>query len=249
MKGDVRSGRVSSIEALVRWQHPTRGLLYPDTFIPAAEQSKLIDELTYWVLRTAAAALPVLDPSGQMSVAINISARNLVRAEFADHVLDILSAAGVDPRRIMLELTETALLADPERAARTLVRLHEAGVRISIDDFGAGQTSLSYLVGLPISELKIDKAFVLAMLSDQGNAAIVRSVIELGHSLNFSVTAEGVETTEALEKLTRYGCDTVQGYLLARPVPAANLAESVRAATRILGVNHRGLAGTGSLPL
>lgn len=248
-KGDVLTGRVSSIEALVRWQHPTRGLLYPDTFIPAAEQSKLIDELTDWVLRTAAASLATLDPSAHMSVAINISARNLIRAEFADHVLEILSAARVDPRRIILELTETALLADPERAARTLVRLHEAGMRISIDDFGAGQTSLSYLVRLPISELKIDKAFVLAMLSDQRNAAIVRSVIDLGHSLNFSVTAEGVETIEALETLTRYGCDTVQGYLLARPVPASSLAESVRAATGILGVAHRRLAGTGPLPV
>ena len=236
-QGDVRSGRVSSVEALVRWQHPTRGLLYPDTFLPAAEQTQLIDQLTYWVLRTAAAALPALDPSGEMSVAINISARNLVHPEFADDVLNILRRAGVDPGRVILELTETALLADPERAARTLIRLHEAGLRLSIDDFGAGQTSLSYLVGLPISELKIDKGFVLSMLSDQRNASIVRSVIDLGHSLNFSVTAEGVETVEALEALTRYGCDTVQGYLLARPVPASSLPESLRSATKALATN------------
>jgi diguanylate cyclase len=236
-KGDVRSGRVSSVEALVRWQHPTRGLLYPDTFVPAAEQTELIDRLTSWVLRTAAAALPTLDPSGEMALAVNISARNLVRSEFADEVLNILSTTGTDPGRVILELTETALLADPERATRTLVRLHRAGLRISIDDFGAGQTSLSYLVGLPISELKIDKTFVLSMLEDQRNAAIVRSMIDLGHSLNFSVTAEGVETVEALETLTRYGCDTVQGYLLARPVPLSDLAESMRSATKTLAGN------------
>jgi diguanylate cyclase len=236
-KGDVRSGRVSSVEALVRWQHPTRGLLYPDTFVPAAEQTELIDRLSYWVLRTAAASLPTLDPSGEMAVAVNISARNLVRSEFADEVLNILSTAGVDPGRFILELTETALLADPERATRTLIRLHCAGLRISIDDFGAGQTSLSYLVGLPISELKIDKTFVLLMLEDQRNAAIVRSMIDLGHSLNFSVTAEGVETVEALETLTRYGCDTVQGYLLARPVPLSDLGESMRSAAKALAGN------------
>jgi diguanylate cyclase (GGDEF)-like protein len=238
-KGDVRSGCISSVEALVRWEHPTRGLLYPDAFVPAAEQTELIDQLTRWVLRTALAALPGLDPTGRLSVAINISARNLIHTEFADEVLGLINAAGISPDRVILELTETALLADPERATRTLVRLHEAGLRVSIDDFGAGQTSLSYLVGLPINELKIDKAFVLSMLADAGHAAIVRSVIDLGHSLGFTVTAEGVETIEALEWLTRQGCDVVQGYLLARPVPPSNLPESLGAATTVLISNNQ----------
>jgi len=217
-KTDVASGRVTSLEALVRWQHPVHGLLHPDTFIPAAEQTELIDDLTLWVLRTAICALPTLDPSGTVSVGANVSARCLTRPAFASDVLAIVTETGVDPARVMLEITETALMADPLRAAHTLVRLHETGVGISIDDFGAGQTSLGYLATLPISELKIDKAFVLAMLTDERNAAIVRSVIDLGHSLGLHVTAEGVETEEILLRLRAFGCDTAQGYLFSRPI-------------------------------
>jgi len=216
-KADLRERKVTAVEALVRWNHPTRGLLYPDAFLPAAEQTELVDPLTRWVLRTATAALPSVDPTGQLAIAVNISARNLIRADFADDVLNVLRETGTDPRRVILEITETALVLDPARAARTLGRLHDVGVRISIDDFGAGQTSLGYLGMLPITELKIDKAFVLSMLNDERNAAIVRSVIELGHNLGVTVTAEGVETAEALDYLAACDCDTVQGFLLARP--------------------------------
>jgi diguanylate cyclase (GGDEF)-like protein len=236
-KGDLRAGCVTAVEALVRWNHPTRGLLQPDSFVPAVEQTDLIDDLTRWVLRTAATALPSLDATGTLAVAINISARSLIRADFASEVLAVLAETGVAPGRVILELTETALLADPASAARTLARLHDAGLRVSIDDFGAGQTSLSYLVALPISELKIDKAFVLSMLTDPRNAAIVRSVIDLGHSLGFAVTAEGVETSEALQQLTRYGCDTVQGFFLARPMSSADLTRRMHEVTDVLTAN------------
>jgi diguanylate cyclase len=220
-KADVRSGRFTAVEALVRWQHPTRGLLYPGAFLPAAEQTELVEPLTEWVLRTALATLPTLDPSGQLAVAVNISARSLTRSNFSDEVLAAIAASSVSPHRVILEVTETALMSDPLRAAATLGTLHEAGIRISIDDFGAGQTSLGYLAHLPVSELKIDKAFVLAMTSDLRNAAIVRSVIELGHSLGFTVTAEGVETPEVLAGLVEADCDLMQGFLLSRPVEAS----------------------------
>ena len=144
-KGDVHGAKVIAVEALVRWQHPTRGLLYPDAFLPAAEQTELIEDLTRWVLRSASLALPQLDPTGQLAVAVNISARSLGRADFAADVLSALAEAGTDPARVILEITETALMADPARASRTLVELARAGLRISIDDFGAG----SHQPGLP----------------------------------------------------------------------------------------------------
>jgi diguanylate cyclase (GGDEF)-like protein len=224
-KIDIMSGRVTSVEALVRWQHPTRGLLYPDTFIPAAEQTELIEPLTWWVLRAATMGVRTLDPGGTLGVAVNISARSLTRLDYADEVLGVLTDTGTDPQRVIIEVTETVLMVDPPRAARTLIRLHEAGIRISIDDFGAGQTSLSYLATLPISELKIDKSFVMSMLTDERNAAIVRSVVDLGHSLGFSVTAEGVETTTALEHLRDIRCDTAQGYVLSGPGSLADVRQ------------------------
>ncbi len=243
-KGDLHGGRVIAVEALVRWQHPTRGLLYPDAFLPAAEQTELIDDLTRWVLRRASSALPQLDPTGQLAVAVNISARSLSRTDFAADVFAVLGETATDPARVILEITETALMADPARAARTLVELSRAGLRISIDDFGAGHTSLGYLATLPITELKIDKAFVQSMVHDDRNTAIVRSVIELGHSLGFTVTAEGVETTDALRQLTALRCDTVQGYLLAKPASATDLPDRLLAAATILGANSRQLRAT-----
>jgi diguanylate cyclase len=239
-KGDLRAGGITELEALVRWQHPRHGLLYPDAFVPLAEQTELIDDLTRWVVRTATQALPELDPTGRLSVAVNVSARSIVGAEFADDLLAALAGTGTDPGRVVVEITETALMVDPAAAARTLARLHASGVRISIDDFGAGQTSLGYLATLPISELKIDKTFVMPMLAEPRKAAIVRSVIELGHSLGFTVTAEGVETRAILRRLRREGCDIVQGYLLARPVPKERLAEAMAGALQVLDALETG---------
>ncbi|MCU1601295.1 MAG: diguanylate cyclase/phosphodiesterase [Frankiales bacterium] len=216
-KTDLSLGRVTAVEALVRWQHPVLGLLYPDAFLLAAEQTELVEPLTRWVLDNALRALSRLDSTGELSVAVNFSARSLSRADFADEVLEALIRTRTSPRRLLVEITETALVADPTRAAESLTRLAHAGVRISIDDFGAGQTSLGYLAALPVHELKIDRAFVMAMDSDPRNAAIVRSVIDLGHNLGFSVTAEGVETASVLADLQAAECDSVQGYYLARP--------------------------------
>ena len=236
-KGDLRAATVTGFEALVRWQHPTRGLLQPDSFLPLAEQTELIDSLTAWVLRSAASTLHELDPTGTLSVAVNISARSLSRPTFADEVLAVLTDTGTDPARIVAEITETALVSDPPAATRTLRRLHEAGIRIAIDDFGAGQTSLSYLATLPISELKIDKAFVMPMASDPRNAAIVRAILDLAHNLGFTVTAEGVESAAVLDELTRLDCDTVQGFLLARPVAPERLPAAVGQACAALATN------------
>jgi diguanylate cyclase (GGDEF)-like protein len=224
-KTELRSGRVTAIEALVRWNHPTRGLLYPDTFLPAAEQTELVEPLTAWVLQRALAELPSFDPAGLLAVAVNVSARSLARDDFSDDVLAVIARSSIHPSRVIIEVTETALVTDARRAELNVTRLHEAGVRVSIDDFGAGQTSLAYLASLPVAELKIDKGFVMAMSADTRNAAIVRSIIELGHSLGLTVTAEGVETQTILADLTAADCDLVQGYFLARPLTAEKLRE------------------------
>jgi diguanylate cyclase len=226
-KVDLGTDEITSIEALVRWNHPTRGLLYPDAFLPAVEQTELIEPLTWWVLRNATLALNELDPSGRLTVAVNISARSLIRRDFADDLLAVLAGTGTSPRRVVLEVTETLLLTDPPRAAATLRRLHHAGFKISIDDFGAGQTSLSYLAMLPISELKIDKSFVFPMLDNDRNAAIVRSVVELGHSLGLSVTAEGVESAAVMDQLRSYSCDTIQGFFISPPIPIEALRDHI----------------------
>jgi diguanylate cyclase (GGDEF)-like protein len=223
-KASVANGDVVAVEALVRWRHPERGLLFPDAFLPIAEQTGIIDSLTRWVLRSALSQLTAWGSSApDLAVAVNISARNLSREDFADGVLAMINASEVSPRRLLFEITETALVDDPERAGRSLRKLAAAGVRISLDDFGQGQTSLGYLSTLPLHEVKIDKSFVLDMLDDRSHAAIVRSVIDLAHNLGFEVVAEGVETEPILNELELLGCDIAQGYLLARPMPADQL--------------------------
>jgi diguanylate cyclase (GGDEF)-like protein len=233
-KGSLVDGTVTELEALVRWQHPQRGLLSPDAFIPMAERTELIDHLTRWVLRTAADDLATIDPSGRLAVAVNVSARSLTRSDLADDVLSIVGASNIRPDQLAIEITETALMSDPVAAAQTLCRLHAEGVRVSIDDFGVGQTSLSYLVTLPVHEVKIDKIFVMPMLADPRKEAIVRSVIELGHSLGCSVTAEGVEQHAVVTRLRDLGCDTAQGYHLSRPVPVAQVHAAVTASMAAL---------------
>lgn len=221
-KFDVRGGAVRSLEALVRWQHPTRGLLYPDDFVPVAEESWLITPLTQWVLSAALRQLAHWrQTSPDLQVAVNVSGRNLAEPEFAHMVLAAAADHDVPPEALHLELTETALITDSPVASEVLQRLCAAGVRLSLDDFGRGYTSLAYLRRLPLSELKIDKAFVMEMDDNPEDAAIVHSVIELGHSLGLEVTAEGVETAAALATLDGFGCDTAQGYFLSRPLASS----------------------------
>jgi diguanylate cyclase (GGDEF)-like protein len=221
----VRDGRVDAVEALVRWRHPSKGLLFPDSFIPLAEQTDLIDRLTTWVLQRALEDLSEFGPGGEeLTIAVNVSARNLGRAGFAGAIVEALDHAGVAPQRLFIEVTETALMTDPDRAAAVLSQLERSGVRVSIDDFGTGQTSLAYLSTLPIHELKIDRSFITDMIENSGHAAIVHSIVELGHNLGFSVVGEGVETLDVLAELSSAGCDVAQGYFFARPMPVEEVA-------------------------
>jgi diguanylate cyclase (GGDEF)-like protein len=234
-QASTASERVSAVEALVRWQHPVHGLLYPDRFLPLAEQTDLIDTLTEWVIDEALAQAQRLSDQGfDLAIAVNVSARTVVRPEFAGEVIAALQRSEVDPERLIVEVTETALLIDPARAADVLTELAAAGVTISLDDFGQGQTSLGYLSRLPVHELKIDRSFVTDMDENPSHAAIVRSIIDLGHNLSMLVVAEGIETESVLATLRGYACDMAQGFFLARPMPAASLDAWLAAAGKQL---------------
>ena len=165
-KTTIDDGAVKGVEALVRWQHPTLGLLYPDNFIPLVEQTDLIDKLTEWVLKTALDDLHDLDPDGNLVVSVNVSARSLSRANFATQVIDTVNASAIRADRLVIEITETALFTDPPRASAVLAQVEAAGIQVSLDDFGIGQTSLGYLSSLPVAELKIDKSFVIGHVGE-----------------------------------------------------------------------------------
>jgi diguanylate cyclase len=218
----VRTGELVGVEALVRWDHASHGLIYPDEFIPLAEHTELIGPLTRYVLDTTLNQIRIWSESRRpITVSVNISARNLLDEHLPDMVGELLTRHGVPPELLVLEVTESALMNDPHRARQILERLAAMGVRISIDDFGVGYTSLGKLTTLPISELKIDKSFVMTMTEDSTNAVIVQSVIDLGHNLGLTIVAEGVENPLSLLALKRYGCDVAQGYHFACPVSAS----------------------------
>ncbi len=220
----------TSLEALVRWHHPERGMVAPASFIPLAEDSGLINDLALWVIREGTRALASLPRSGlPVRLSINVSARNLHYAGLVDAVENALRATDLEPSFLTIEITETAVMTDTQRSLDTLARLSALGVRLSIDDFGTGYTSLAYLRRLPINELKIDRTFVMDMLANASSDAIVASVIQLGHSLGFSVVAEGVEDTDTLAALGARGCDLAQGYHIARPMPLAEVSAWLRA--------------------
>jgi diguanylate cyclase (GGDEF)-like protein len=209
---------ISGLEALVRWQHPHRGLLSPADFLPAAEQSGLIEPLTAWVLRRALADQVGWTALGRSwPVAVNVSARNLEAPGFPQTVAALLAEHPTPPGQLLLEITETALAGDTATAARAIVELTALGVGVAVDDFGIGYTSLSQLRSVPVTEVKIDRTFVTGLDSDPRNQAVVRSVIALGHGLGLRVTAEGVETPQVSTWLAQAGCDDAQGYLYARP--------------------------------
>jgi diguanylate cyclase len=227
------NGKFDVVEALVRWQHPVQGLLYPDKFLPLVEPTEVIDSLTDWVLTRALTDMRDLHSRREIDVAVNVSARNFSRPDFADRVLRIVHDVGVSPNRLTIEITETALLADPVRAALALSQLDAFGVKISLDDFGTGQTSLRYLTSLPIDELKIDMSFVTDMLENPSHAAIVNAIIDLGHNLGLRVVAEGIETREVFRALHDSGCDLAQGFLLSRPMPVGDLPRFLAAVADI----------------
>jgi diguanylate cyclase (GGDEF)-like protein len=217
---------ISGLEALVRWQHPRRGLLSPAEFLPAAERSGLIEPLTAWVLRRALDDQAGWTALGQQwPVAVNVSARNLEAPGFPRVVAALLAEYGTPPGRLLLEVTETALAGDAATAADAVVELTALGIGVSVDDFGIGFTSLSQLRSVPVAEVKIDRSFVTDLDTDPSNQAIVRSVIALAHGLGLRVTAEGVETPAVSAWLADAGCDDAQGYLFARPTAWPHLLD------------------------
>jgi diguanylate cyclase (GGDEF)-like protein len=223
-KVDLSSGRTCGAEALVRWAHPRRGLLYPDTFLPIAEQAGLMRLVAIQVLELSLRDLAAWRAQGhEMSIAVNLSVSNLLDAELPAQVARLLEEHGIPPRALVLEITENILMADAERSARVLDGLRAIGVRLSVDDYGTGYSSLAYLQALPVEELKLDRAFVTHMSSDPRAAAIVRSTIELSHELGMQMVAEGVEDETALRMLRDWGCDVAQGYHIARPMTAEML--------------------------
>lgn len=223
-KIDFATSRVSGVEALVRWQHPSRGLLFPDTFIGIAEQSGLIRALTLDVLRKALRQGRTWHQAGlDLSIAVNISALSTQDPEFPDQVADLLGEAGVPGSYLELEITETAVMMGPGRAVDCIRRLNELGVQVAIDDFGTGYSSMTHLKELLVAKIKIDKSFVKDMVVNRNDATIVRSTVELGHSLGLKVIAEGVEGQGTWDQLKALGCDAAQGYYMSRPVPAEQL--------------------------
>jgi EAL domain-containing protein (putative c-di-GMP-specific phosphodiesterase class I) len=225
-KIDIASGRMLGVEALVRWAHPTRGLVPPGDFIPLAEERGLIVPIGRWVIQAACRQIRDWRSAGFAAppVAVNLSARQFVSDSLIDDLVDALTLYGVAPSELEVELTESVLMADPERANQVLQQLHAMGVRISIDDFGTGYSSLSYLKRFPAQTVKIDRSFISGLPSDGDDTAITQAVIAMAHSLGLNVVAEGVETAEQLALLRKLGCDEAQGYLLGRPMPASDLA-------------------------
>ncbi|WP_296510683.1 EAL domain-containing protein [Rhodoferax sp.] len=219
-KLNLADNTVVSAEALVRWQHPVRGLVPPMQFIPFAEQTGFVRQLTLWMFEEVAKELPRLRADGRpLRIAINLSTRDLLDQEFPAKLDAMMLKHNAPTSAYCLEITESAIMDDPERAEATLNRLSERGFKLSIDDFGTGYSSLAYLKRLPVNELKIDKSFVMGMERDESDAKIVRSTIDLAHNLGLSVVAEGVENQAILDKLSELHCDEAQGYHMSRPIP------------------------------
>jgi diguanylate cyclase (GGDEF)-like protein len=228
-KVNLDTGDVHAVEALVRWDHPTRGLLYPDAFLALVEVSGLMRAMTRRVLEMALDQAADWQGQGQdLTIAVNLSASSLVDDNLPAEVFAMLACRRLPPRALQLEITEEFLMADHDRARSILTRLRGGGVQISIDDYGTGYSSLSYLRDLPIDELKLDQSVVLPMADDARAAALVASTIALAHSLGLRMVAEGVETEVAYAELKRLGCDQAQGFLVSRPVPAATLDHWLR---------------------
>jgi EAL domain-containing protein (putative c-di-GMP-specific phosphodiesterase class I) len=221
---DLLTGRVAGVEALVRWRHPQRGLLPPADFLGMAEESGLIAPMTRWVLRETCAQAARWQRMGlRRRIAVNISSVLFRKEDVRRLVTSVLAETGLDPALLEIEITETALMENPEAAANELRELQDLGVRFSIDDFGTGYSSLSRLKLLPVNRLKIDKSFVGSLTTDRSDIAIVRAIISIGRSLNLDIIAEGVETADQVRLLRAEGCQEIQGFYVAPPLPAGEL--------------------------
>ena len=222
-KADLRTGRIVGAEALMRWRHPRNGMMMPDRFIPLAERSGLIRSLTLFAVETALVQARTWREAGiELTVSVNLSTRDLIDISLPEEIAGLLEQIQVPQHLLELEITESVIMADPMRARGVLTRLREMGVKVALDDFGIGYSSLAYLNKLPVNDLKIDRSFVIDLMGDTGNLAIVQSAIELGHNLGLTVVAEGVESDEAWRRLRLLGCDVAQGWLIGRPLPAAD---------------------------
>jgi diguanylate cyclase len=225
-KINLKTGLIAGLEVLTRWQHPNLGLIPPDEFIPVAERTGLIIPLTLWVLHQSLLQCRAWNDMGiDVSIAVNLSMWNLEAQELPDQIAGLIKTVAMPPDSLELEITESAIMGDPQRTMRTLTLIRDLGVRFTIDDFGTGYSSLAHLRKLPVTGMKIDKSFVQNMESDRDNAVIVRSIIDLGHNLGLKVTAEGVETRGAKDMLVRFECDEAQGYYYSHPIPAQKIAQ------------------------
>jgi predicted signal transduction protein with EAL and GGDEF domain len=226
---DLRTGRVVAVEALVRWQHPTRGLLGPHEFIDLAESAGLMGLLTTWVVEDALRQCRQWRDQGlDLRVAVNVSPSAVVDRDFPVRVERLLGQHGLTAERLVLEVTEELLMDNRERTVEALTVMRRMGAGISIDDYGTGYSSLAYLKDLPVTELKLDRSFITSMSSSGRSSAIVRSTLNLAHALGLELVAEGVEDEATLRALTALGCDLAQGYHLSRPVVAGDVADAVQ---------------------
>ncbi len=220
-KVNAKSGEASKLEVLLRWMHPKNGLISPDHFIPLAERTGLIGEITLWVIKEALAQCREWRKKGfDLSVAVNISVINLQETGFSQAVEQLLDKECREQQLLSFEITETSIMLEPERALKTLASFSDLGIHLSVDDFGTGYSSLAYLKQLPVNELKIDKSFILGVAQDADDVTLVRSMIDLAHNMGLSVVAEGVENRETCEMLTDFGCEELQGNYICPPFPA-----------------------------
>jgi EAL domain-containing protein (putative c-di-GMP-specific phosphodiesterase class I)/GGDEF domain-containing protein len=221
---DVSANCINGVEALLRWQHEEMGFIPPDEFIPLAEQTGVIRPLTQWVLQKSLQQCAGFLRQGiRLKMGINLSARNLHEDGLAEQLVTLAAELNVPSEMVVLEVTESAMMSDQDRALQVLTQLHDQGFRISIDDFGTGYSSLAYLKKLPVKEIKIDRSFVMEMIRDKSDLMIVRTTIDMAHNLGLEVVAEGVEDQETLDQLREMGCDIAQGYYMSRPVPVSDL--------------------------
>jgi EAL domain-containing protein (putative c-di-GMP-specific phosphodiesterase class I) len=232
---DLRTGEISGLEALIRWNHPEMGLVPPAKFIPVAEETGLIVPMGEWVIRTACAQSRAWQEQGlpPMRVAVNLSARQFRQKNLIETISGILEQTGLDASLLEVELTESLVMQGAEQSITILRELKAMGVEIAVDDFGTGYSSLSYLKRFPITNLKIDKSFIHDMASDPEDAILVKTIIDMAHGLGMKVTAEGVETLEQIEFLRQHHCEEMQGFYFSRPLPADQLVQFLQEGRRL----------------
>jgi len=229
---ELQTGKVTGVEALVRWHHPAHGLLAPAKFIPAIEQTALIGPLTLHLIDQALGQLVAWRELGiTLQMSVNLSARNLLDPALPQQIAELLDRHRIAPEKLIVEVTESAAMIDPQRSVSVLAALRATGVGVSVDDFGTGNASIKYLAMLPANELKIDRSFITGILEDARAEAIVRSIVDLARNLGLAVVAEGIETGAVQEALTALGCQTGQGYFISRPQPADVLTATLRTAS------------------